>query len=96
MDESTTTSREAANLSWLPTSSSDLTPLAALSICSTNIHAGCDFHNTRKQEEYLRAWNRPAPKHCQGRPTEAAAVPIGADVLGGRLGIEVPCRVAGV
>lgn len=78
---------EASNGSWLPVSSSDLTPLAALSVCNTNIHAGCDFHGDRKREEYLRAWSHPAPAHCRGGIPGAVDVPIHAD----RFGIEVPC-----
>lgn len=76
------TSRPPSQLSWLPLSSSDLTPLASLSVCYINLNDGCNFHQERKQESYLRAWAHPAPAHCQRWTPDVPTDDIHADRLG--------------
>ena len=72
-------------MNWLPVSSSDLTPLAALSVCYINLDDGCNFHQDRKQEAYLRAWANTAPPHCRTGGPAKQDEEIHAD----RLGIEI-------
>ena len=88
MTDAPAATHDTSNLSWLPVSSSDLTPLASLSICNTNVHTGCDFHNLRKQEEYLKAWANPAPARCRREEVTKPETVIHGD----RLGIEVKCK----
>lgn len=73
----------------LPLSSRDVTPLAALQVCSINLDAACGFWEKQKRRDYLASWMNPGPERCRSVVDAPPKVvePLHAD----RLGIDIDC-----
>lgn len=69
--------RKMSNNSW-PTYSKDIrSPLVSLSTCYVNLQRGCDFQNSIKVDNYLRAWKNPA----SGAHLRLRMDPIGTECM---------------
>lgn len=91
------TSREVSDytyhnsLTWMPTYSGDLSALASLQSCSTNLTRGCDAAAEQLSEAYHRAWANTAPAHCQRTRIGGGTDPAPRAVYTDRLWRPRPC-----